>query len=98
VDNDSIPDANAPGAAQRDVPTALANQLQAQIQDGRLQPGRRLPQPAALAQRHGTDRDTAVKALGVLRARGYARWSAGDGMVAARPPGATAPAAGQPPA
>jgi DNA-binding GntR family transcriptional regulator len=46
----------------------LADRLRADIAEGRLTG--RVPSAAALAQRHGVSRDTAVRALSVLAAEG----------------------------
>ncbi|MFB9181271.1 GntR family transcriptional regulator [Dactylosporangium sucinum] len=49
---------------------ALADTLRERIVSGELTPGQRLPSAAELAWEHDVGRDTALKALGVLRGEG----------------------------
>jgi GntR family transcriptional regulator len=56
--------------ADRAVYRQLADLLRARITSGELGPGSRLPAEGALAQEHGISRDSARKAVAVLRAEG----------------------------
>jgi len=48
----------------------IADDLRAAVTEGRLQPGAKLPPVRDLAERYGVSRNTAAKAIGVLRSEG----------------------------
>ena len=85
LDPDADPDAGRGPAHQR-----LAASLRAQVNDGRLRPGDRLPPTRALAEELGLSRWVITEAYDQLKAEGYLTGRIGSGTVvagaAARPP------------
>lgn len=76
----------------------IAARLRADILAGRIPPGRRLPSEVTLQQEHGISRETARRAIAVLRHEGLVEIRRGHGVVVreqperqllAPPPGAT---------
>ena len=57
----------------------LCGSLQAEILDGRLRPGSRLPATRDLARQYGLSRGTIVSAFNELKAQGYVEGSVGSG-------------------
>jgi DNA-binding FadR family transcriptional regulator len=67
-----------PGAA---VYMQLAARLRADILTGRLEPGQKIPSETALQQTYGVARDTARRAIAVLRAEGLVVVQRGHGTL-----------------
>lgn len=63
----------------------IAAELRAQIADGTLGPGARLPTITALAEDHQVSINTVQKALGVLKAEGLIEGVAGYGTFVRSP-------------
>jgi GntR family transcriptional repressor for pyruvate dehydrogenase complex len=64
----------------------LAALLGAQVQDGKLQPGDRLPSEARLAESHGVSRTVVREAVHQLKSRGLLLSRQGSGVFVAPPP------------
>lgn len=64
----------------------LAALLRADILTGRLQPGQRLPSEVTLQQEYGIARETARRAIGMLRNEGLAVVHRGHGVVVREQP------------
>ena len=69
------------------VATAIAED----IRSGRLKVGDRIPTAAALAERHGVSRSTALKAIAELQAHGILTGEPGRAVVVTGEPAAPAP-------
>ena len=73
----------------RDGPTPVYQQvaaiLRARIESGELVPGRPVPSEATLMQEHGIARETARKAVRVLRDEGLVQIVQGRGAYVMRP-------------
>ncbi|WP_433730758.1 winged helix-turn-helix domain-containing protein [Actinoplanes sp. CA-051413] len=72
-----------PGGA---VYRQLAELLRQEILSGRLQPGQKLPSETTLVQRYGIARETARRAVAVLRAEGIVGVVRGHGVVVREQP------------
>jgi DNA-binding FadR family transcriptional regulator len=72
-----------PGGA---VYRQLAELLRQEISSGRLQPGQKLPSETTLVQRYGIARETARRAVAVLRAEGIVGVVRGHGVVVREQP------------
>ncbi|MBS7537781.1 phosphonate metabolism transcriptional regulator PhnF [Ancylobacter lacus] len=64
----------------------IAEQLAAEIADGRLQPGARLPTEAEMAERFGVNRHTLRRALAALSEGGVVEATPGRGTFVKEPP------------
>lgn len=80
-----LADRLAPVVRGRVSATALADALRAEVLDGRVVVGDRLPAERQLAGQLGVSRATVTAALGVLRAEGYLTSRQGSGTVVAMP-------------
>jgi DNA-binding transcriptional MocR family regulator len=80
-----LADRLAPVVRGRVSATALADALRAEVLDGRVVVGDRLPAERRLAEQLGVSRATVSAALGVLRAEGYLASRQGSGTVVAMP-------------
>lgn len=60
--------------------------LTSDIREGRFKPGQRIPSESELCERHGVARETARRAVRVLRERGLVVTEWGKGTFVAGPP------------
>lgn len=81
--NEVPPDEAAPGALP--LYAVLRERLKAQILEGRLRPGERLPSESELTQAHGVSRITVRQALGDLQKEGLLVKAHGKGSFVAQP-------------
>lgn len=65
--------------AQSGPASRIADDLREDITAGHLQPGTKLPTVRVLAERYGVSRNTAVKAIGILRTEGLITTRYGSG-------------------
>ncbi|WP_431776559.1 GntR family transcriptional regulator [Streptomyces cucumeris] len=65
----------------------VLDELTADIQAGRYEPGERIPSEAELCERHKVARETARRAVRVLRERGLVVTEWGKGTFVSRPAG-----------
>lgn len=75
--------------------STLTGVLRADIVDGRIAPGDRLPSEASLIARHGVSRTVVREAIARLQAEGLIHTRRGSGSFALTPPSAVDPAAPQ---
>ena len=83
---DRLAERLAPVVRGRVSAVALADALRAEVLDGRVVVGHRLPAERQLAADLGVSRATVSAALGVLRAEGYLASRQGSGTVVTMPP------------
>ncbi len=76
-----LPSVIFPGGPRIRTANALYDHLRAQIVDGDIQPGHRLPAEVALMQTYGLARGTVAKAVKMLRNEGLATFVQGYGVV-----------------
>ncbi len=81
----NLADRLAPVVRSRVSAVGLADALRAEVLDGRVVVGDRLPAERLLAAQLGISRATVTAALGVLRAEGYLSSRQGSGTVVAMP-------------
>ncbi len=74
-----------PGEPRVDTAAALAARLRAEIANGTLRPGQRLPSETTLMQTYGLARGTVAKAVKSLRIAGLATFVRGYGVVVREP-------------
>jgi DNA-binding transcriptional MocR family regulator len=89
-----LPGLQIDGESSVPVYRQIADGVRAAAEDGRLQPGRRLPPTRDLARQLGVNRQTVVAAYEYLAAEGWVQSHTGKGTYLVEPPGA----AGQAPA
>ncbi|MFE4653607.1 GntR family transcriptional regulator [Streptomyces sp. NPDC056707] len=84
VDNDDMPVINPAGPQL--VYVVVADHIAAQIADGRLPVGARLPGELAMAEMYGIARMTVARSVRELRERGLVVTVRGKGTFVAEPP------------
>lgn len=76
---EGIPVAGKGTAGQRSLRDGVVNDLRAQIEDGRLAPGAKLPSESGIVEKYGVSNMTARAAIAVLRGEGLIRVERGKG-------------------